>query len=149
MESSAQERFKVPYKKIKWRINIDSIYFENTRDIFEFYETTYNIFERRFSHPEAVAKEITIDDSSFYCLFIPFGFGESWFLIRIYKQEEGLWKKVVNIDVQENHYITAEYDPHKKAIVFYTLDFLFYKHTKEFNNSNKVEEIGEISIDDL
>lgn len=97
-------------------------------------------------------KTMTINNSCYFFVFLPYGSGESLWFIGIFKQEYDLWRMVAKGNVASpQFFITADLDLSKNTIVFYTLNPEIDPYTGKMNEKHliKVEEIGELSFDDL
>lgn len=95
-------------------------------------------------------QKMTIDNSCYFFKFVQYGSGEPHWFIGIYKQEYDLWREVAEGYVTRPvASITAEIDLTKSTIVFYTLIPELDPNTSKIKHLKKMEEIGELSFDDL
>lgn len=132
-------------EKIKWECKccIGNIVFSDTceqKEYFAIYKDDSYLF----------TKSMIIENVCYFFEFVPYGSGESLWLIEIFKQEGNLWRMVAKGDVRRpSFFMTVDFDASRNSFVFSTL-------TATFDSSSKVESlikvddnIGEISITDL
>lgn len=132
------------WDKIKWLYldNIDNICFTDTCQIKNHYKESF------IWHPRCESKEFTIQGKRFFCYFMDIGSGQSIWRIDIYKQEDGLWKKMTEGKVSCPVFITAESDSKNNRIVFNILIENIDTYTGKIKSFSKGDEIGELSLSD-
>lgn len=92
---------------------------------------------------------IAVNDTSYFFVYLPTGFGESYTQIKVYLQSEDRWKMVAKGTLCDPWEVTAELDSCSNSFVFYTLRKVRNYKTRKLISVSKARKVGELSIDSL
>ena len=95
-----------------------------------------------------MTKSIVVNDTCFFFVCKPVGFGESYSDIEVYVQVEDLWKLVAKGTVCDPWDVTVELDSCRNNFVFYTLRKK-QNYRTGVKSVSKARNVGELSLDSL